>query len=61
MLSEEGLGRSEGCPCTQGRKDGGPTPQEHFLAEIHGAGAASRHVFVISCLVCVGSESWCIF
>lgn len=61
VVSQEGLRKPEGCLCTQGRKDGDPMPQERFLAEIHGAGAASRHVLVISRLVCVGSEKWCIF
>lgn len=62
VVSEETLFRSEGWTAYTGQGRWCPTFQEHrgVLAEMRGAGAASRHVFVISCLVCLGSEKWCI-
>lgn len=62
-VSEETLLKSEGAAMYTGQEGWCPTFQDRrgFITEMHGAAAVSRHVFVISCLVCLSSEKCCIF
>lgn len=63
VVSEEALLKLEGAAMYTGQERWCPTFQDcrGFIAEMHGAVAISRHVFVISCLVCLSSEKCCIF